>query len=124
MRITQAAFITIDCGPLNRAGNFTAAETARTYIDMPGSPVDNRRDALNIRFPHAIAAPVGVTDFDAKGNSLTAILTFCHLPHLLKSVSLQSNAPHDNRTRYIKQVKNSYLQKNLQNRTDLYKLGM
>ena len=89
---------------------------------MPGSPADNCRDALNVRFPHAIAAPVGVTDLDSKGNSFTAILAFCHPPHLLTRVLLQSNAHYDNRMRYIKQVKNSYLQKNLQKRIDLYKL--
>ena len=67
----------------HRAGNFTAAETARTNMNMPGSSVDDRRHALYIRFPHAVAASVRVTDFDTKRHALTAIITFSHLLHLL-----------------------------------------
>ena len=72
---------------LNRAGHFAAAETARTNMDMPGRAVDNRRDALNIRFPHAVTTSVGVTDLYTERNAFIAIITFCHLLHLLVCVS-------------------------------------
>ena len=104
---------------LYRAGHFTAAETARTNMDTPRRAVDYRRDALNIRFPHAVTTPVGVTDLDAERNTLTAIITFCHLLHLLayaelhvlcvvlrgKTILLKNNAPHDNRPVRKMQVK-------------------
>ena len=52
-------------------------------MDMPRRSVNDRRDTLNIWFPLSIAAPVGVTDLDAKRNTLAAILTFSQLQHLL-----------------------------------------
>ena len=68
---------------LYRSRDFTAAKTARTNVDMPGSPADNGRDAPNVRFPHAVAASVGVTYFYAERNALAAKFTFSHLLHLL-----------------------------------------
>jgi hypothetical protein len=52
-------------------------------MHMPGRSANDRRDTLNIRFPHAIAAPVGVTDLDTERNALAAKFTFSHLLHLL-----------------------------------------
>ena len=69
----------------HRAGYFSAAEATRTNVDMTGRTVNDRRDALDVRFPHAVAAPVGVADFDTKDNAFIANFTFSHLLHLLAS---------------------------------------
>jgi len=58
--------IVVENRRLYRAVYFTAAETARTNVDMPWRPVNDRRNALNIRFPHTVAASVGVTDLNTE----------------------------------------------------------
>jgi len=68
-----------------------------------------------------------VTDLDAESNALTAIITFCHLLHLLY-VLFSNSVLYDNRTDDKKQVliliisKKCGKQKNLQKTGFLYKL--
>ena len=47
-------------------------------MDMLGRTVDDCRDTFHVRFPHTVAASVGVADLDAKRNAFAAIITFCH----------------------------------------------
>ena len=72
---------------------FTAAETARANMDMPGSSLDDRRYALDVWFPLAIAAYMGVADSDAKRYALAAILTFSQLLHLLTACIIGQRPP-------------------------------
>ena len=51
-------------------------------------PVDDRRHTFNIRFPHAVAAPVGVADFDSEQYALVTYIAFCHQLHLLALLAL------------------------------------
>jgi len=91
-------------------------------MNMPGRPVDDRRDTLNIWFPLSIAAPVGVADFDTKRHTLAAILTFSQLSHLLPG--FQNCVTNTNRTLYIMQAKKQKLIKTLQNTGNLYRLNI
>ena len=52
-------------------------------MDVARSAVHNSLDALYVRFPCAVAASVGVADFDTESYALTAKFAFCHLLHLL-----------------------------------------
>jgi len=83
----------------------------------PGGAVNDCCDTFDIRFPHTVAAPVGVTYFYTERNALAAIRTLCHL--LLPPFSLNS-APHNNRTMYKMQVEK---QKTLQIVMILYTLN-
>jgi hypothetical protein len=65
------------------SGDFTGTQTPGTNINMAGSTVDDRLDALDVGFPCAVGASVGVRDLDAKGNTLVTELTFSHPLHLL-----------------------------------------
>ena len=58
-------------------------------MDTPRRSVDDRRDTFDIRFPLAIAAPVGVTYLNAERNTLAAHFTLSHLLHLLEKISKQ-----------------------------------
>jgi len=73
---------------LDRAGNFSAAQTAGTDMDTTRRAVDNSRDTLDIWFPHAVTTSVGVADLDTERNTFTAIITFCHLLHLLTTTGI------------------------------------
>ena len=68
---------------LNRAGNFTGAQTAGTNIDMAGRTIDNCLNALHIGLPGTIGATMRVGNLNAEGNALIAELALCHPLHLL-----------------------------------------
>ena len=74
---------------LHSAGDLTAAQAASASINMLGTSVHDRLDALHIGLPSTVGTPVGVRHLNAKGNALVAKLTFCHkLKHLLACVWL------------------------------------
>jgi len=68
---------------LNRAGNFTGAQTAGTNIDMAGRTIDNCLNALHIGLPGTIGTSVGVGDLNTESHTLIAKLALCHPLHLL-----------------------------------------
>ena len=68
---------------LDRSLNAAGAHTTGTGVDMSGRTRHNRLDSLYVGFPHPVRPSVGVADFDAEGDTLIAISTFCHLSHLL-----------------------------------------
>ena len=73
--------------------------------------VDDRRDPLDIRFPHTVAASVGMADFNTERNAFSAIYTFSHLmiiPFVIYQAHMPStdSALNNNRTMYKMQVKN------------------
>lgn len=84
MTAAKAAFIMRS----HSAGDFPAAEATGAHIDMPGRTFNDSLDVLDVGLPCAIGAPVGVTNLDAETNTLIAILTLCHKPHLLAKISL------------------------------------
>ena len=68
----------------DRAGNLTAAQTTGACVGMPGGPVHDHLDALDVGLPRAVGASVRVAHLDAESNTLIAELTLCHLMlHLL-----------------------------------------
>ena len=68
---------------LYSALNLVAAEAPCTGVNVFGGAVDHCFDPLHVGLPSAVGAPVGVADFDSKDNAFIAVLTFCHLLHLL-----------------------------------------
>ena len=64
---------------LDRALNPARTHTSGAGIDVTGSPVYFCLDPLYVGFPHPVRPSVGVADLDAEGDTLIAILTFCHL---------------------------------------------
>ena len=64
-------------------GDFAGTQTPGTNIYMAGGTIDDRLYTLDIGFPRAVGAPVGVGDLDPKGNTLVTELTLCHPLHLL-----------------------------------------
>ena len=74
----------------NRARYFSAAEATRADMHMPGRAVNDCGDAFNVRFPHPVAAPVGVADFYPERNSFSAIITFSHTVNLLPVYRLRT----------------------------------
>ena len=50
------------------SGDFTGTQTPGTNINMAGSTVDDRLDALDVGLPCAVGASVGVRDLDAAGH--------------------------------------------------------
>lgn len=52
-------------------------------MDVTRRAVNNGLDALDVRFPCAVAASVGVADLYTESYALTAKFAFCHLLHLL-----------------------------------------
>ena len=64
-------------------GDFAGTQTPGTNIYMAGGTIDDCLHALDIGFPRAVGAPVGVGDLDPKGNTLVTELTLCHPLHLL-----------------------------------------
>ena len=73
----------INKGLLNGTGDLAAAETPRACVDVAGGSVNHCLDALNVRLPRAIAAPVGMAYLNSKRDTLIAKLTFSHMLHLL-----------------------------------------
>ena len=68
---------------LNRAGNFTGAQTAGTNIDMAGRTIDNCLNALHIGLPGTVGAAVRVRHLNAEHNALITKFTFGHSLDLL-----------------------------------------
>ena len=64
---------------LDAAVNPTGTHTSGAGIDVTGSPVYFCLDPLYVGFPHPVRPSMGVTDLNPEGNTLIAILTFCHL---------------------------------------------
>ena len=84
-RVRQALFRVIL--KLHSAGDLTAAQAASASINVLGTSVHDRLDALHIGLPSTVGTSVGVGYLNAKGNALVAKLTFCHkLKHLLACV--------------------------------------
>ena len=74
---------------LHSAGDLAAAQAACACIDMLGTSVHDRLDALHIGLPSTVGASVGMGNLNTKGYALVAKLTFCHkLKHLLACVWL------------------------------------
>ena len=74
---------------LHSAGDLAAAQAASASINVLGTSVHDRLDALHIGLPSTVGTSVGVGYLNAKGNALVAKLTFCHkLKHLLACVWL------------------------------------
>ena len=72
---------------LHSAGDLAAAQAASACVNVLGTSVHDRLDALHIGLPSTVGTPVGVRHLNAKGNALVAKLTFCHkLKHLLACV--------------------------------------
>ena len=63
---------------LNRAGNFTGAQTAGTNIDMAGRTIDNCLNALHIGFPSLVGTSVGMGHLNTKGHAFAAKITLRH----------------------------------------------
>ena len=106
--------------PLYSARNFTAAQAARTCINVTRRPVDDSRDALDIRLPHAVAAPVRVADFYPELYAFVTKLTLCHLLHLLDTFS--NSASNTIRPRRRMQEQFFSVIKNLQKTAGMYTL--
>ena len=85
-------------------------------MDMSGSPVNDRCDSPDVRFPFSIAASAGVTDLDAKRNALAAIFTFSQLLHLLECDGFSDSATNISRTQHIMQAKYTKIVKTLNKR--------
>ena len=64
---------------LHSAGDLAAAEAAGADVDVLRSPVDDGLDALHVRLPGTVGAPVGVADLNAEGHALVTELALCHL---------------------------------------------
>ena len=58
--------------------DLAAAEAAGAHVNVLRGTVHDGLDALHIGLPHAVAAPVGMADLDAKGDTLVAEFTLCH----------------------------------------------
>ena len=67
---------------LHSAGDLTASEAASAYIDVTGSTIYYSLYTLNIRFPHTVAASVGMAHFDTESDALITKFTLSQLPHL------------------------------------------
>ena len=72
------------CLSLHSAVNLAAAQASGAHIDVFGASVHYGLDTFYVGLPCAVGTPVRVADLNAKGNTLVAELTLCHLLlHLL-----------------------------------------
>lgn len=83
------------CSVSYRPRDLARPQTACAYIHMPGGAVDNRLDALDIRFPHPVGTPVGVGYFNTKRYTLVTKFTLRHIPRLLFRIALTPLARRD-----------------------------
>lgn len=70
----------------SRTGHFAGTEAPGADIDVGGGTVNDRLDTLDVGFPGAIGAAVGMGHLDAKGHAFTAIAALCHFAYLLLSL--------------------------------------
>ena len=68
---------------LHSAGDLTRTEASGADVDVLGSTVHDRLDALHIGLPGPIGAAVGVGNLNAEHDALIAELTFGHSLNLL-----------------------------------------
>ena len=60
------------------AGDFAGAQATSASVNMAGFTVNNSFYATDISFPGSVGTSVGMGDFDTKGNTFSAEITFCH----------------------------------------------
>ena len=58
--------------------HLVGAETSGTNVNMTGSSVYDRLDALDIGLPHSVGTSVGVGNLDTKGHALAANIALSH----------------------------------------------
>ena len=60
------------------AGDFAGAQATSASVNMAGFTVNNSFYATDISFPGSVGTSVGMGNFDTKGNTFSAEITFCH----------------------------------------------
>ena len=64
---------------LHSAGYFPGPQATGAGVDAAGGTVDNRLDALYIRFPGTVRAVMGMGNLDTESDTLLANIAFSHL---------------------------------------------
>ena len=59
--------------------NFTGTEASGADVDVGGSAIHDRLDALHVGLPRPIGTTMGVGNLNTKGHALTAKVAFSHL---------------------------------------------
>ena len=63
---------------LDSPGHFAGTEATGAYVDVLGGTVDDRLDTADVGLPATVGPSVRVRHTDAEGNTLTAVIAFCH----------------------------------------------
>ena len=72
---------------LHSAGDLAAAQAASACVNVLGTSVHDRLDALHVGLPSTVGTSVRMGNLDAEGKTLVAKFTLCHLlKHLLACV--------------------------------------
>ena len=58
--------------------NFTGTEASGADVDVGGSAIHDRLDALHVGLPGPVGATVRVAHLNAEGHALVAKLALCH----------------------------------------------